>query len=407
MNVGKLIKKFKGVFSDLTYTIMASVVINVVLQLIIYPIITKKFGSDVTGEILYFIGIIYIIPQAIGTSINNSRLLMRKNGGASNGDYEGILTLTCVLGALVSGAIAFGDTFNGRFALAYGIFSAIYALRMYAQVEFRLNLKFSKYFLYYAIVSVGYLIGFGIYLITGQWIIIFFVGEIMALTYSIFKGEIFKKEKPIAVKGKVYKTVSLIMFSTFVRDGVNQFDKVILKQILGPGMVTEYNAVSVIAKTVQMLVGPVNTLILSYLTVKNTKLSRQAFKKYVIVSLGIGCLVLLTCLVGTPIYLKLFYSELYERVIGYSFIINLGLIAGFIASLYMAILLSQGKTVLHTTIQCVWGVTYVVSAYILTNKYSLMGMATATMLCNVVKIIAVVILVFRCLEEEQAIRLEK
>lgn len=400
MNVKKIVKKCKGIFSDLTYTVMASVVINVVLQLIIYPIITKKFGSDVTGEILYFIGIIYIIPQAIGTSLNNSRLLMRKNGGASNGDYAKILTVCCAFGALICGFWAFNDTMNWKFAVAYGFFSAVYALRMYAQVEFRLNLKFSKYFLYYAIVSIGYLIGFGIYLATGQWLAIFYVGEIMALVYSLVFGQIFKREKAISIPEKVYKTVSLLMFSTFVRDGVNQFDKVILKQLLGTGMVTEYNAVSIIAKTVQMLVGPVNTLILSYLTVKNTKLSKHSFKKYVLGSMGIGCFVLAICLIGTPIYLQLFYKELYTRVIGYNFIVNVGLIAGFIASLYMAILLSQGKTVLHTTIQSIWGIVYVISAYFLTKEYALFGMASATMICNIVKIIAVIIVVFRCLDED-------
>lgn len=393
--------KSKKVASDLIYTVMASVVINVVLQLIIYPIITRKFGENVSGEILYFIGIIYIIPQAIGTSINSGRLLMRKMGETSNGDYAGVLTLFSTLGALICGAIAFVESGNIGFTIAYAVFSLIYALRMYAQVEFRLKLQFARYFLYYAIVSVGYLIGFGIYLLTNIWLFIFLCGEILALLYSLFFTDIFKPEKRLQRSGMVYKQVSLLMFSTLVRDGVNQFDKVILHQVLGAAVVTEYNAVSVISKTVQMLVGPVNTLILSYLTVKDAKMNSKQFKKYVLYGMGAGVVAFIGCLIGTPIYLKLFYTDLFDQIIQYSFIVNLGLLMGFIASLYMAILLSQGETVIYTVIQCVWGAAYIISAYCLTGLYSLWGLAVATLICNILKNIAVIVIIFYILRKKE------
>ena len=68
-------KRAAKAFGDLFYTIMATVAMNIVTQIIIYPLITRFKGNEVTGDILYFIGVIYIVPQALGTALNNVRLI--------------------------------------------------------------------------------------------------------------------------------------------------------------------------------------------------------------------------------------------------------------------------------------------------------------------------------------------
>lgn len=392
-------KSFKLV-GDLFYTVMATVVLNVVLQIVIYPLITHYYGDKITGEILYFMGFIYIIPQAFASALSNTRLVVRKTYDASNEDFKHLIIMSSVISALICGFVAAFDKGSLIFILGYAIFAVVYMLRNYAQVEFRLNLKFKTYFLYYCIVSLGYLLGLVLYFITRHWILIFISGETCALLYTYFKGSIFKKEERRAPRKVINKTIAMIAISTLVRDCVIQFDKVILKQTINAEVVTQYHVVSLIAKTMQMLIQPVNTLIMSYLTVKDSNISRKTLMKFSALALFSGVVFYGVCIIGTPIYIKLFYPSLYADIIQYNLIVNLGLIVGFLASLFMVLLLSQGKTKLHTTIESIFGVVYVLGAYFCSSAYGIWGMAYVTLLMNSVKIIAVLLCLFLTLKKE-------
>lgn len=384
-------KKSIKVAGDLLYTIMATVVMNVVLQIIVYPIITHLYGDAETGNILYFIGFIYIIPQAFGTALSSTRLVVRKTHDATNSDYTHLIVISSAITALLCGFIAFSDNLSPAFIIGYSVFSVIYMLRAYAQVEFRLTLKFKEYFIYYCIISAGYLLGLGLYILTGVWLLIFVTGEVAALIYTFTKGSIFKRDRKTDSGKFINKTIVMIILSTLVRDCVIQFDKVILKQAINSNVVTQYHVVSLIAKTMQMLIQPINTLIMSYLTVKNAKLSKRTLLKFIGISFVIGAVFYGACIIGTPIYLKLFYPSLYETVIGYNLIVNLGLILGFLASLFMAVMLSQGKTKIHTFIECAWGAVYIVIAYCFTSRFSILGLAYVTLVMNILKIVIALI----------------
>ncbi len=387
-------KKTAKYAGDLIYTVMATVVMNVVLQIIIYPLITRFHGEAVTGNILYFIGVIYIVPQALGTALNNTRLVSRKSCDVTNSDLTHLLVISSALSALICAGVGFYGDSTPLFSVAYGVFSAIYMLRVYAQVEFRLVLNFKKYFMYYIIISVGYLLGFGLYMLTNVWLLIFIIGEAAALAYSLFKGNIFKKNGKSSNCAQVNKIFGMLFLSTIVRDCVNQFDKVILKLTISAEVVTQYHVVSLIAKTIQMLVQPVNSLILSYLTVKDSGLTKKQLLKFTGLSLGFGGVFYGVCIAGTPVFIKLFYPDLYSAVMPYNLLVNLGLILGFVATLFMSILLTQEKTALHMAIQCVWGVCYIVAAYFAVLKFRLWGIAVVTLLANALKLLVAIFCTF-------------
>lgn len=392
----------KKIFGDFVYTFLANVVMNGVVQLIIYPLITKYMGEFLTGEILYFVGIIYIFPQAVGSAISNSRLVIHRTHDTTNGDYNGMLMMFSTISALICGIFSVCDSKEWYFILLYIVFAFLYALRMYAQVEYRLKLNFSGYFKYYLIISIGYLIGFGIFWLVHFWLIIFLVGEFLAVAYAFFRLDIFKKDSRINPRKLIYGNTILIITSTLIRDGVNQYDKVILKQIIGNEMVTQYSVVTMVSKVVQLFVAPVNTLILSYLTKKGYNLTRKVFRKYVILGLGAGVAAYGFSLLGTWIYLKLFYLQLYDAVIQYMFLANIGVIASFIASLFTAIILSQGHTKTYTILQAVWGVIFIIVGYILTSYYGVWGMIFTTLSTNVPKIIAAIIIGYKSIKTSDA-----
>ena len=392
--------KNKKIFGDFIYTFLATVVYNAVLQLIIYPVITRYFGDSLTGEIMYFVGLIYIFPQAVGSSICNSRLVLNKKQDTTNGDFRSILVLFSAISSLICGIFSICDGKSWVFTLFYLLFAFIYAFRIYAQVEFRLKLNFSGYFKYFLLVSIGYLAGFGLFLFTHVWLLIFLVGESAAVLYAFLRMDIFRKEPAAILRRQVYESTLLIIVSTLIRDGVNQYDKVILRQMLGFEVVTHYSIVTMVSKVIQMFVNPINTLILSYLTKRNAVLTRKKFKKYIILGLGAGAAAYGLSLIGTWIYIKLFYPQLFGDIIQYSYLANIGIIASFIASLYTAVILSQGETKKYTALQAIWGCSYIVLGYILVSRFDIWGMVMTTVITNVPKIIIAIIVANGCLPKE-------
>ncbi len=392
--INKFKKKFSGGFkyaNDMVFTMGATVVMQIVLQIILYPLLNRCFGESITGTILYFMGIVYIFPQAVGTALCNTRLISRKTMDTTNGDFLGIL----IVSSTVCGAICFyfgyKDDKDLLFSLLFALFTIVYAFRMYALVEFRLNKDFKGYFVNHLLVSIGYLIGLGIYFLCHFWLVIFFVGEVLGLVYSLIKGNVFKPEKATGNLMKNIKDYSLLLISILLRDGVNQYDKVIIFSLISSNLVAQYNAVSLIGKSLQMLINPVNTLIVTYLSEKGSGFTKTKFRKFTAICLGTGVLFLLFCQIATPIYIKLFYSSFYDEIIGYCFVVNCGLIIGFVASLFMATIMSQGKTTVYTIIQFIWGGLYIALAYFFTKKYSIAGLAGVSIAVNMLKLVASII----------------
>ena len=63
--------------------------------------------------------------------------------------------------------------------MAVGVFGLFMftVFRYYGDVEYRLNLNYQRYFIYYLLIGLGYLAGFGVYYVTGQWVWIYLIGE--------------------------------------------------------------------------------------------------------------------------------------------------------------------------------------------------------------------------------------
>ena len=297
-----MIKKFKNKFShefkianDMVYTMGANVVMQIILQIILYPTLNKFFGESITGTILYFMGIVYIFPQAIGTALCNTRLISRKTMDTTNGDFSKILISSCVVCGAICFYFGYKEENDLLFSVLFAVFTAIYAIRMYALVEFRLQNNFKGYFIYHLIVSCGYLIGLGLYFLVHYWLIIFLIGEVFGIVYSLIRGNIFNREKPTGNIKKNLKDYLMLVFSILLRDGVNQYDKVVIFTLVSSNLVVQYNAVSLIGKLLQMLINPVNTLIVTYLSAKNKGFTKSKFRKFTLISLGSGLLFLLFC----------------------------------------------------------------------------------------------------------------
>jgi len=387
--VKELLRQSKKLSKDLFYTILASFVGNAVLQLIAYPVIAKYFGIDTVGNILFFIGIIYIVPQSIGTALSNTRLLLRKDHETANNDYALPLLGGGAISFIICATTGLLVTKSMAFSAAYAVFSIMYMLKIYAGLEFRLTMNFKGYFIYYFISAVGYLAGLGLCFLTGSWLWIFLIGEGAALLYVFIRGNIFNSDKKLLSIKLVIKNGIPFFWSSFIRDCVTQFDRVIIMKLLNPSTVAQYNSVSIIAKTIQLLVSPLGTLMMTYMTQKSWKLTKKLYDRIVLGCIGFGIVFYILCIAVTPVFIKLFYPTVYDAIIGYSLIINLGLIILFTSSLLIVVLMAQGELRALSVIQTIWGLSYIIIAYFAVSAYGLLGLAYATLIISSVRLVLV------------------
>ena len=93
-------------------------------------------------------------------------------------------------------------------------------------------------------------------------------------------------------------------------------DRLVIKQVLGNEQVTWYYVVSLIGKTLVLLIAPINTIVISYLTRRKELLTRSQFGKAVLAGSGVSFVFFLACQVGTPLFVWIFYRNLYDSVRG-------------------------------------------------------------------------------------------
>ena len=122
---------------------------NAVLQIVITPLLNRVMGAEQLGGLLYITGLIAIVCPSVGQALNTSRLVVRRNFAVTNGDYDWILL---VFGAIGSGVALWmsRNSLEGP-VMAVGVFVLFMFIvfRYYGDVEYRLNLNYQRYFIYY------------------------------------------------------------------------------------------------------------------------------------------------------------------------------------------------------------------------------------------------------------------
>ena len=161
---------------------------NGVLQVIVYPLLNRIMGSDQLGELLYLMGLVAILCPSVGQALNTSRLVVRRDYQVTNGDYNILLLAFGGIGTLIS-ILAARSSMTSPMVIFWTVLLMMTTIfRYYGDVEYRLNLNYQKYFIYYSVLTVGYLVGFGLYFFTGNWFLVFVTGEAAAILYLVLTG---------------------------------------------------------------------------------------------------------------------------------------------------------------------------------------------------------------------------
>ncbi len=368
----------KRIAKDLIYCIVAVGMMNAVLQLIVYPIINNRVGETGFGQMLFMLGILNILAPSFGQGVGNARLVLPRREKLRNRDYNIVIAALSLVSAVI--AIVFAierkESLIGILLFAYVIVISIY--RMYGNTEYRFTLDFKKQFVFYLVLSIGYVVGLLLFWMTKQWYWVFIIGETMAVLYVVFTGNIFGKQKGQELENRfqqILKSSVLLSVSYLVTNLLLNLDRFILLYMIDSNAVSQYYVLSLLGKTAAIVSGPVNSVIIGYITKDDTKIRFKSYLKGVALLLGVGALFVVACSIVTPIYIKLLYPNLYGAVEQLNVIVNAAQIIYFVTNVLLIIILTMCDIKWQFIIQVIYAIVFICSAIMLTKSGGLAGFA--------------------------------
>ena len=389
------VRRKKAIAANTVYTIAGALVLNGVLQLFVYPRAASSMGTAAYGGLLYIMALVNILGPSIGQALNNSRLVMRREYAVNNGDYFAAVLLMSLAGILCSIIYARDSLGGGGAVLLLALLILLTDFRYYGDVEYRLSLDYRRYFFYYTICGAGYALGYLIGRVTGIWQLIFLTGEAAALCYVAVTGCIFRN---VTVRTPYFPMVmrrgGLLVLSYFVTNLTLNMDRLFLKGALGEEAVAVYYVVSLIGKTLVLFIAPVNTIVISYLTKDEEKVTRRRFLVFAAAGILAAAVFFAGCMIVTPVFIRLVYPQLVSETASLIPVVTLTQILAMLSAYLFIVVLTFTGAKWQLALQLLHLVILMLMITRMTQGGGLPGFSAGVLIANTIRILLVLTLGF-------------
>lgn len=322
-------KNIKKIVNDLFYNIFSYGVSIILLQFIILPILAKNWTEEYYGTVLLLISIVTIAVALTAVTTANIRLVVnekyKKEGFV--GDFNRILGILIIVGigilTIVFKVVLKQDIMNLILLLIYYV---LYAIASYLPVGYKLNCNFKAVMVNNIILCVGYVVGLGIFFINGRWQLIYITGVGAAAIHSYFTTDIRKETfKKTPYFEDTLKRIITLDSSEIIGTGLSYFDRFCLYPILGGVAVANYQVATTFGKALNLLLTPINMVLLSYLS-KKDKITKKNI--YILLGFLSGLIVIFMGITKgvAKIILKILYPDYVENVIDLVMLVTLALV---------------------------------------------------------------------------------
>lgn len=385
-------KKIFNIASDLVFSIAGLMLMNGVLQFLIYSLLRKWVGNEAFGDYQSIIAVVSIMGTTFGVAANYSRMVRARDKKDTNGDYNIFLTVISVLCvAVAAGTLIVYKSFNAAHFILLTVLMVSTVLRYYGDVNYRIKLNYKGFFVYYVIITAGYCLGLLVFrYITEQWMLIFILGEIAAVIFVALNGNIFKGKNLLTRSPEFkysMKSVGILSATNILSAIAQQADKIILGLAINGEAVTVFYVATLLGKVVSLLTTPLNGVLIGYLTKYDGKVTKKMIAVFTFALLGIGIAALFACYVASVIFVKLLHPEVFEDAKQYFFLANAGQIFYFIANCLMTVILRVASEKYQMYINIIYIIIYVATVIPLTMSFGIWGMTIALLITNGAKFV--------------------
>lgn len=380
-------KKIFNIASDLVFSIAGLMLMNGMLQLLINPMLKKWMGTEAFGDYQSVFAVVSIMGTTFGVAANYSRMVRARDKKDTNGDYNIFLTIISVLCvAVAAGTLIVYGSFNVIHFLLLTVLMIATVLRYYGDVNYRMKLNYKGFFVYYAVITAGYCIGLLLFkFISPLWMLTILAGEVAAVLFVLFNGNIFKGKKLLTRSeefGGTMKSVGVLSTTNLLSAIAQQSDKIILGLAMGGEAVTTFYVATLLGKVISLLTTPLNGVLIGYLTKYEGKFTKKMIAIFAAVLLGLGIIALVGCFIASEIFVKLFYPDVYQDAEQYFLLASAGQVFYFISNCLMTVILRVASEKYQMYINIIYIIIYAATVIPLTLSFGLWGMTIALLITN-------------------------
>ena len=384
---------------DMVLNITAVAVPIMVLQFIVYPLVAKAIDAESYGLMITVYSVWSIVSNTIGNAFNNVRLLNNNTykEKAIEGDFNILLlvwnAVNCIVVAVV--LIIITDKI-AILSLILDLFIAILFLaKAYLEVSFRIQLNYRNILICNIIQASGFVIGGWLTIKTGTWQWIFLFGYLQSVLFCCFKTTLLKEKR---IKTELFSKISreciALIAATVLASMMSYADKLVLYPLMGGFAVSIYYTATLLGKVVSMLTGPINSVILSYIsrwdsTKKNVLNNVLAVGVFVVI---VGYFI--TLFASEPV-LRLLYPQWVNEVMKYvpvtTVTVMLAALNAFVCPFVLKFCDVRWQIAINTT----GLLTYFVFALLLWNQFGLYGFCFGSILGELSRLFIMLIIYYK------------
>ena len=378
----------KKISCDFIYSLIASALPIIIIQLILYPTLSRFVDSSAYGLILTLMGVVNTIYISLGTPLNNTRLIQNEKYDEIKGDFNFLLIMANIIGAVLIITISI-YIFQLTFLMIMGLIllTIISITNSYLMVSYRLILDFKLYICISLMECIGYLIGISFLKIYSElWIFAFIFAQFFSLLYLIFTCSLYKE--PLTFT-KYFKQTTIkyiwLVLSNIVSNALNYLDRLILFPLLGGTAVATFSTATFFGKSLSMILVPISGVLLSYLSQRDYKMT---IKKYLYLN-GLVFILTISFVIfsyyASPWVTGLLYPTLINDSIQYIVIGNLGAIVGSATALCSPFIIKYAPSYWNFVVNGLYGISYIVLGTTLLNYSGIYGFCIALLLANILR----------------------
>ncbi len=379
------LQSIRNISKDFLLNIIASMVLTGTIQLLIYPQLASQMPAEEYGAMLTLMGGISVITLSLGSNLFYARMIQKKEYEEKNltGDFQIILLVLCLMSVFAT--IAMGIFFKFTIMMTFSIGTQIVTtiLQTYYLVVYRLHIDYKKNLFANCLMSIGYIVGVFYLIKFVNWPWIFTFANLICLLYIAKTTHIITEPIKTTVLFPVaVKKTSLLIVGGLIGNLSTYLDRFIIYPILGSESVSFYTVSCFFAKTFGLLVAPVISVLLSYLTNNQIILNK---KKYTVINL---CFLFMgvayfgaTCIVGKPIT-KVLYPDLFEDSMTYYLVSSLGVIIGSVGGFNSTTIIALAPTYWQSIMPLIRLIIYLAIGIPFSLLYGLNGFCLGVLVVN-------------------------
>ena len=386
--------ELKTYTKDFVLNILATFLTVGVMQLVILPQLSRSLTPSDYGVMLTATGFMNVLTNAFGNNLCNSRL--RQQAKYDNkkvvGDYQiiliAILIISVILILIFSLSLKLEDS-NVGLVCPFAIITVTGIAKAYYLVTYRLTINYKRNLIANFCGCIGYAIGGFVLIKYINWPWVFLPADILTLIYIMFSSDIMKEpiQKTELFNDSVNVT-STLFTSGLIGNITIYLDRFIIYPTLGSESVSNYSTAAWFSKSILIVMAPITSVLLSYITVGKLKLNKRKFNTVCVILL-IGLAVCwLGAIVFAPIITGWMYPTLIDGAKPYISSASLSVVIGILGNFLSVVVFAYAPIKWQAVIPAIKILIYILLGVLLVKTKGIMGMIVsvfvANLLCNII-----------------------